>query len=299
MAQLSICARIYRDYRAKIHKCIAFFAKIWYTDKNRSTERIFDMNVFIMTDLEGVSCANDKALWDESTAAYRHACERLMADLNTAIRAAFDAGADAVSVFDGHGPGGFVPELLDPRAKWEKNYDISVFDGCEAFVIIGAHAKAGTANAFLDHTQSSKNWFSYTVNGTEYGETAQDAAYCGTRGIPVVALSGDAAACTEARALIPGIHTAAVKVALGRFCADCLPDEEALACIYNAVYRGISDRAAIAPFVFPLPADIRVTYTSTDRCETALQNNPALVRIDGRTVGKTVTEIHSFFDILP
>ncbi len=257
------------------------------------------MNVFIMTDLEGVSCTNDKALWDESTPAYRYACERLMKDLNAAIRAAFDAGADAVSVFDGHGPGGFVPELLDVRAKWEKNYDISVFDGCEAFVIIGAHAKAGTANAFLDHTQSSQNWFSYTVNGTEYGETAQDAAYAGTVGIPVVALSGDAAACMEAEALIPGIMTAAVKTATGRFSADCIPSEEALARIYHAVYTGIRSRGTIAPFSFPLPAEIRVTYTSTDRCEKALTNNPALRRTDGRTVAKTVTKIQSFFDLLP
>ncbi len=257
------------------------------------------MKIFIMTDLEGVSLAADRDLWDESTEAYRHACTRLMADLNTAIRAAFDAGADTVTVFDGHGPGGFVPELLDRRAHWERDYSPRVFDGCEAFVIIGAHAMAGTPNAFLDHTQSSKNWFSYTVNGTAYGETAQDAAYCGAYGIPVVALSGDRAACAEAEALLPGIRTACVKDGTGRFSAVCVTEEEAEARIYDAVYRGITDRNTIPPFTFPLPADIRVTYISTDRCEQALRNNPALVRIDGRTVGKTVEAIHTFFDILP
>ncbi len=257
------------------------------------------MKVFIMTDLEGVSLAPDEGLWDESTEAYAHACRRLMADLNAAVRACFDAGADAVSVYDGHGPGGFVPELLDSRAVWEKDYGPAVFADCEAFVVIGGHAMAGTPNAFLDHTQSSKNWFSYRVNGVEYGELGQDAAYCGAYGIPVVALSGDYAACVEAEALIPGIRTASVKTATGRYHADCLPGEEAERLIYEAVLEGVRRRGEIAPFRFTLPAEMRVTYTYTHVCESVLANNPTLTRIDGRTVGKTITAIRSFWDVLP
>ncbi len=257
------------------------------------------MKVFIMTDLEGVSCASTETLWDESTPAYRHACERLMADLNAAVRACFDAGADGVSVYDGHGPGGFVPELLDCRAVWEKDYGPAVFADCEAFVVVGGHAMAGTPNAFLDHTQSSKNWFSYTVNGTEYGELGQDAAYCGAYGIPVVALSGDTAACVEAEELIPGIRTASVKTATGRYHADCIPAEEAEKRIYEAVLDGVRHRQEIAPFRFTLPAVMRVTYTYTHVCEEVLRGNPRVSRVDGRTVERTITEVRTFWDVLP
>ncbi len=258
------------------------------------------MKVFIMTDLEGVSCAGSELLWDNANPAYTDACKRLMADLNAAVRASFDAGADTVSVYDGHSGGGnFIEDELDPRAKHETSYGPEVFEDCEAFVIIGGHAKAGTMNAFLDHTQSSKNWFEYTVNGVPHGELGQDAAYCGAYGIPVVALSGDKAACDEAEELIPGLECASVKTATGRYHADCLPAEEAERLIYKAVLRGVKKRAEIQPFTFELPAEIRVTYTYTHICEETLRWNKNVTRVDGRTVVRTVTEVRTFYDVLP
>jgi D-aminopeptidase len=35
----------------------------------------------------------------------------------------------------------------------------------DAYAEIGLHAMAGTQNAFLEHTQSSKQWFDYQING--------------------------------------------------------------------------------------------------------------------------------------
>jgi hypothetical protein len=40
---------------------------------------------------------------------------------------------------------------------------------------MGAHAMAGTQNAFLDHTQSSLSWHDYSINGRKVGELAQRA----------------------------------------------------------------------------------------------------------------------------
>ncbi len=263
-------------------------------------ERNFYMKVFIMTDLEGVSCAGSERLWDRANPEYADACKRLMADLNAAVRASFDAGADAVSVYDGHGGGGnFIEGALDPRAKHETSYDPDIFADCEAFVIVGGHAKAGTMTAFLDHTQSSSNWFEYTVNGVPHGELGQDAAYCGAYGIPVVALAGDKAACVEAADLIPGIECAAVKTATGRYHADCLPADEAERLIYEAVLRGVTKRAEIPVFTFDLPAEIRVTYTYTHVCEETMRWNKNVTRVDGRTVTRTVREIRTFNDVLP
>ncbi len=258
------------------------------------------MKVFIMTDLEGVSCASNERLWNRSMPEYQAARERLMIDLNTAIRACFDAGAEAVSCYDGHGGGGnFIDDELDVRAKHEISYEPEVFEGVNAFVMIGLHAKAGTQYAFLDHTQSSSSWFDYTVNGISYGEIAQDAAYCGAYGIPVVAISGDVAACEEARSIIDGIECAAVKKGLGRFSAECLPHDEAEKLIYDAVFKGVKKQAEIKLFTYPLPAEIRVTYISTDKCEEVLAWNKYVTRIDGRTVSKTITEIKTFYQIVP
>ncbi len=257
------------------------------------------MKVFIVSDLEGISCAGSERLWDRSTPEYTAACERLMADINAAVRASFDAGADAVWVQDGHGGGGnFIGGALDPRAKHETSYAPEVFEDCEAVVLIGGHAKAGTANAFLDHTQSSETWYAYKINGIPYGELAQEAVYCGSYEIPVVAFSGDDKACAEAADLIPGIECACVKTATGRYHADCLPAEEAERLIYEAVLRGVKNRAEIKPFTVDLPAEISVTYVYTHLCEEVLAHNNTLARLDGRTVSKTVPKIRTFYDVL-
>lgn len=174
-----------------------------------------------------------------------------------------------------------------------------LFSGCSAFLEIGLHAMAGTVHAFLDHTQSSKNWFRYSINGRAHGELAQEAAYCGAYGVPVVMVSGDDAACQEARALIEGIECAAVKTASGRYCAQCLPAEQAEARIREAARRGIEKAGRIRPFTPNLPAEIQVEFCYTHLCDEAMAHNPHLRRVDGRTVAKTIAKIETFADLLP
>lgn len=259
------------------------------------------MRVFIMTDLEGISCVTSNLVWDSNTSEYREGCIRLMADTNAAVRAAFDAGADEVYVFDGHGSGkNFIPGALDARARHVTDYDEKgIFDGCKAFLLIGNHAKAGTERAFLDHTQSSKNWYNYYINGKTYGELAQEAAYCGAYGVPVVMISGDDAACREAKEMIEGIECAEVKTALGRHSAVALPAEEAERRIYDAALAGIRKAAEIKPFKVSLPAEIKVEYTFTHVCDEVMAHNPRVKRIDGRTVVRIVDKIEKFGDVLP
>ncbi len=258
------------------------------------------MKVFIMTDLEGVSCAGNERLWNRANPEYADACERLTADLNAAIRACFDAGANSVSIHDGHGGGGnFDNSKLDPRAVYVPDYGPQVWDGTTALVQIGLHAKAGTQDAFLDHTQSSVNWFDYSIGGVSYGEIAQDALYAGAYGVPCVAISGDKAACDEAASLIPGIECAAVKVGTGRYSAECLPAEKAEELIYQAVLRGVKKAKEIKPFTIPLPAEMRLTYTYTHVCDQTMTWSKSVTRVGGRTVVKTVNEIRSFYDLLP
>ena len=76
---------------------------------------------------------------------------------------------------------------------------------------VGAHAMAGTEKAFLDHTQSSTDWFEYCIAGNPQGEMAQQAYFLGAFGVPLVMMSGDAAACAEAKALVPNVAIACVK----------------------------------------------------------------------------------------
>ena len=253
------------------------------------------MNICICTDLEGVSGVRPiEAVSEVGSPAYAEAIERLMADTNAAVRAAFDCGAEKVFVVDGHGSGkNFIQSALDPRAT-----QIAVKDMGEgvknsaAMVVIGQHAMAGTENAFLDHTESSVLIHHWYYNGKRVGELMMTAVFAGHFGVPVVALSGDRAACLEAQVAVAGISTAEVKSTTRRNVAECLMEnKQAEKTIYDAVRRGIERRADIQPVRIALPLTVTVEYNRSDYCEKALARNPKLERVDAYTVREIKREI--------
>ena len=260
------------------------------------------MNVFIITDLEGISGIEHMSQVSDTTAdTYRFSLERLMADTNAAIAGAFDSGASAVFVEDGHGGGAnFIDGMLDPRAVQVKNMspeylDMTKIDLCMS---VGAHAMSGTQNAFLDHTQSSVAWHDYSINGRSCGELAQSAAFVGSYGIPMVMVSGDEAACAEAKQFLGDIAVAVVKYAVGRNTAKVVDIAVAERRIYEAAKAGMELGGKIKPFCPLLPAEIKLEYNRADYCDSAIERANNTERLDARTVRKVICEIKEFTDLL-
>jgi len=259
------------------------------------------MNVLIMTDLEGITGVNTiDAIFDEGEL-NRKACEDLMKDTNAAVSGYIDAGCEKVYVVDGHGGGkNFIPEMLDKRAtqlvypEWEnvvKNGEVQLY------AEVGLHAMAGTFNAFLEHTQNSKAWFDYSINGRSCGELIQGAGFVGAFGIPMVMVTGDIAVCEEAKEFLGDIAVAPVKRAVGRNTAISLPDDEARKLIYDAAYRSVSLVGKIRPYKVHLPAEVRVVFQRTDYSDRYLTDRTE--RVDSRTIRKWVEKIDSYRSLLP
>lgn len=260
------------------------------------------MNVFIITDLEGISgigCISQVS--DTAADTYRFSLERLMTDTNAAVSGAFDGGATAVYIEDGHGGGAnFINGMLDPRAVQVKNMnseylDIRKIDLCMS---VGAHAMSGTLNAFLDHTQSSVAWHDYSINGRRCGELAQSAAFTGSYGIPMVMVSGDEAACAEAKQFFGDIEVAVVKYAAGRNNAKLVDLAEAERRIYEAARESMALTGKIKPFCPLLPAEIKLEYNRADYCDSAMGRTNNIERLDARTVRKVISVIKEFTDLL-
>lgn len=253
--------------------------------------------VIICTDLEGISLVDTVDMMNGD--GYIFACRRLEADLNAAIAGCFDAGADEVWYLDGHGSGKNInAENIDPRAQKILDFNApGVFDDCIAYLEIGLHAKAGTQNAFLDHTQSSANIHDYCINGVPYGEFAQGAAYCGAYGVPFVMVSGDKAVCEEAAALVPGIACAVVKEAVGRNRAVCIDAEEAEQRIRAAACDGVRRANQIPPWTISCPAEIRFHFHHTWFCDSMTEALPHWTRTDGRTLVRTIERVVTYRDL--
>jgi len=219
----------------------------------------------------------------------KFAVERLMADVNAAIDGAFLGGATHVTVMDGHARGGnFIFPLLDSRAefddrdngrKWwgklDETYDGSFF--------IGAHAMMGTINAFLDHTQDSMEWFDYYVNGRKVGELGQWGMVAAHFGVPVVMVSGDEAACAEARQFFKPVECAAVKRGNGRNRAEtfdlALSENLIREAAKNAVL--LTEKAKL--FKPVLPMELKLTLCRSDYCDRYAERE-GTDRLDARTV---------------
>lgn len=249
------------------------------------------MNVYIISDMEGIS-----GIWREEMVNPGHAehyavgRKLLMADLNAAIAACFEAGANRVVVNDGHGGAPHILlEEMDQRAEYERpqsgaNVFPSLDDSFTAMVMIGAHAMAGTPQAFLDHTQSSTSWYNYFVNGRKYGEIGQMAILAGHWDVPLVAVSGDDAACQEAKELLgEAVATAVVKWAIGRQWARCLHPVVARERIRQAVLSGLALVGKAGPYKIGLPATVRVEFYRTDMAD-PYEHHPRVKRVGPREI---------------
>lgn len=250
-------------------------------------------SAFIITDLEGtagVTSFTDEAYPD---ARYLDRSRRLAtAELNAAVTALVSAGVSDILVWDGHGCGGLWYEDLHPAAQLMHGLPLAPFsvidpivDAYEVGLIVGQHARAGVRSSNMNHTQSSRQIDSLTLNGALIGEIAQSALYRGDAGMPFVFLSGEDVACREASDLIPGIVTAAVKRGLSRGSAISLSPARARALIESGVREAISQHRSrpLSPTVWPGPYVLEKRYFHTDAADAA-GASPGAERVDDQTV---------------
>ncbi|MFW5870066.1 MAG: M55 family metallopeptidase [Candidatus Sumerlaeota bacterium] len=230
------------------------------------------MKIYILTDMEGISGIYKIEQVKSDQPDYGAARKLMMDDINAAVDAAFAAGATEVVANDTHGGGGQLRvEIMDSRATYETPNEWSMMPSLDAtfdgVVLLGHHAMAGTANAFLDHTVSSAAWFEFRVNGRECGEIGIEAAYAGNYDVPVIAVSGDEATEAEARDFLGEVECAVVKRAVCRNRANCFSIEEAHKRIRDAVGTAVMNIDRYKPYKPELPATLDLTLYRTDMAD--------------------------------
>ena len=171
------------------------------------------MKVYIMTDLEGVAGVLDFENWcTPQSRFYEMGREFLTGEVNAAVEGFSRSGAREVVVADGHGYGAMNPKLLDSRAQLSRGGRSSEMlrEGFDAVASVGQHARSRSEFAHIAHTQDF-SWFELTINGLPIGEFGQLVMIASQLGVRTIFGSGDEAFAEEARELLPGIETVAVK----------------------------------------------------------------------------------------
>jgi D-amino peptidase len=231
------------------------------------------MRVHIISDMEGVAgivrgdqTNAGKPLYEEGRKLYTE-------EINAAVRGAGKAGAKEVVVMDHHGAGesysfnSLLPDMLDPaceyvvQSSWTE-YTGFLEEGCDACLLVGMHAKAGTPDGVLAHTVSGREWRSLSFNGVLVGETGINAALCGTWNTPVLLVTGDEASCREATALLgEGLTTVSVKQGIGPGAARNVAPLRARELIEEGARNALKKLDAVEPYDPGRPCEIAVEFT--------------------------------------
>jgi D-amino peptidase len=226
------------------------------------------MNVWISADMEGISGILAEDDLDRGRYDYDRGRDRMTADVDAAVRGAFDGGAQTVTVTDSHGAmRNLVIEDLDPRAEliqgmytpWVMAEGLQ--ERPDVAFLIGYHGRAGSGGV-LSHTWSSRHVYDVRVDGVSIGELGLVAAAAGHHGVPVALVVGDDVCCAEAAAFLPGVEQVVTKRAVNRAGARMrhpAPIREELAAAARSIVERGSD---VAPFTFPDGARVEIEWLS-------------------------------------
>lgn len=181
------------------------------------------MKIVILTDLEGTSGIVGRSNGRGINLVNEQAAADILTDeVNACCEGLLDAGADDITVVDGHGSSCNLDiRKLHPEAQLRQigwSNPVCYLDStCDAFLQIGAHGLIASAS-HLNHTLDCGWINSLQLNGKEIGEIGIAARIAGYFNAPTILVSGCETACQEARELLgEQIKTVPVKKAWGRY----------------------------------------------------------------------------------
>ena len=253
------------------------------------------MRVHVISDMEGVAgivkgqqTFGGESLYDEGRKLYTQ-------EINAAVRGAKAAGATEILVMDCHGAGqgwsfnSLLPEDLDAACEYVVQHEWTEYtefleQGCDAALLVGMHARAGTPTGVMNHTISGRDYQNLWFNDVLVGETGIHAALCGTWNCPVLLVTGDKASCKEGKELLgDGLTTVAVKSGFSSQSARTLTPARARELIEEGAKDALADLTAVPPWSPGSPCEIRAEFKNTLEAD-KLRYRAGVERVDDRTI---------------
>ena len=259
------------------------------------------MNVYVMVDIEGISgiYTREQVLPQEGKR-FEEGRRYMTEEVNVCVRALKSAGVDKVYVYDCHASSCTVLwESLTEEADYYicGSHDCGRIPGiedCDAVILLGYHAMAGTKGAVLEHTFSSTTIQNLYLNGEKVGEIGIDAAIAGEKGKKVIMVSGDDKTCAEARKLLPEVVTCEVKRGMNSFGAMLLPREKAHRLIFEKTVLAVKNADKVKPYQTAKPAELKVELMERRLLPNELKES-SLKILDGRSYQVTADTVEEAF----
>jgi D-amino peptidase len=262
------------------------------------------MHALISADMEGVTgvtCPDDVRPGSPQWERFRRL---FTGDVVAACQGFFDAGVTEVTVNEAHATmRNLLLEELDPRVRLltGNHKPFGMMEGIqrrpELAAFLGYHAGPGVPGV-LSHTFVGFEIFEATLNGRAMSEGYLNALLAAEYGVRLALVSGDDLTCADAGEYAPEAQQVAVKEAIDRYTALCLPPAKTRTLLRSAATAGTS--TARVPPLAPAPYRCEVTFTGTSSA-TMAACIPTVERITARTVAftkETIAELYPCFRVV-
>ena len=263
------------------------------------------MEYLIAVDLEGVNnvVGEPYSGLSKNTSEYVKAINQAVLEINATINALFDGGATKVFVWDNHGGGNNLDfskidgraQKLDVVAPCTERFEFCKTHNFKGAIYIGYHSREGSINGVLAHTYNSSTIQYFKIGNNYVGEFELDASISSAYGIAPLFACGDDVFISQVKEFSPSTVTIVTKKATGRNLAIFKNNDALLQEIYNGVKLSLTKN--VKPICLPLPNNIEIRYTRTERAKEVIDiqkqnyNRDFTYGEDAHTIVSTVNDI--------
>jgi D-amino peptidase len=272
-----------------------------------SSAQVRKMKILISADMEGVTGVVTGEQLSPQGFEYQRFREIMTQEVNTAIEAAFAAGATEIVVADSHGNGqnlliDKLPKNITLVRAWPR--PLAMVQGIDetfaGVIFLGYHSGTTNLAGVRAHTMSSANLADVRLNGVSVPEAGLNAAIAGHFNVPVIMISGDDAAVKEATELLGNIEGAVVKWNYGFHSARTLMPEAGNDVIREKVKSAVARINDFKPYKVANPVRLDVRFKNYRPAE--LMSYLSIVeRTDAHSIrfqGKDIIETARFMQFM-
>lgn len=256
--------------------------------------------IYITVDMEGIGPAVSQTQTRPGDSEYEKARKWLTSEVNACIEGCLEAGAGEIVVADSHwNAQNILPDELNENVYLIRGFPrpMMLMEGIDntfnGVMIIGAHAKEGTAGAVISHTVWGTKFFDIKLNGISVSETILNAIIAGEYNVPVIFVAGDQFITEEAKKILGDIEVVVTKESIGWLSAKTRHPKKVYEDIKEKCKKAVLKIKDFKPYKINTPIKMEIVFKNTYDAE-ALSFIPGFKRIDGHTVlfeAKNVKEV--------
>jgi D-amino peptidase len=267
------------------------------------------LKAFVSVDLEGMPYIVTPAQLNLRGTLYKEARDIATKVTNIVCEELYKCGFSGVVVADSHGPMvnlnvENIPDYVEIVRGFPRPLSmIAGFEGCDAALFLGYHAKYGTPLSTFDHTYSGGTIREVKVNGVPASEFLLNAYVLGEFNVPVILVAGEAKLIDDdVKRFAPWIEPVVLKHSLSRVSAKSQSMSRIEGELRSAVKRSVEKfkNGAVKPLKVNLPVDFEITFIASHFADVA-SLAPNVKRVDGLTVKfscDSMASAYKFFELL-